>query len=227
MKGQMASDTSSTRTGMWPSAHRNRSSDYGGPLVGCRNRLLHLRARLRARLALHRGHQCHSREAARNASRRPDLRATVAVRPDGQRQGDLLDAGMRLRHRAGGCLDAGRSRHHPARRVIPQRSRHPCGQRNARPAGTGRRPDRRRHSAARVRRRRLSRHLLHRSRQLHVGLDLRRLPACPPRALAAAGDSRRLRQGVDGAAAADVGRVRELLQRQGHSVYRTARVSVP
>ena len=61
------------------------------------------------------------------------------------------------------------------------------------------------------------------ARQLHVGLGLRRLSARAPGAVAAAGDSRRLRQGVDGAAAADVGRVRELLERQGHPVHRPAR----
>ena len=66
----------------------------------------------------------------------------------------------------------------------------------------------------------VGRHPVDRPRQLHVGLDLRRLSARPARAVAAAGDPRRVREGVDGAAAADVGRLRELLERQGHPVHR-------
>jgi L-arabinokinase len=66
-----------------------------------------------------------------------------------------------------------------------------------------------------------------RPRQLHVGLGLRRLPARAACAVAATGDPRRVCEGVDGAAPADVGRVRELLERPRHSVRRTARVTQP
>ena len=59
--------------------------------------------------------------------------------------------------------------------------------------------------------------------QLHVGLGLCRLPACASCAVAATGDPRCVRQVVDGAAAADVGRLRDLLERQGHPVHRAAR----
>ena len=123
----------------------------GGPVVGSRDRLLHLRPRIRTRLALHRGDQRHSGQTARNARRCPDVGAAVAVRPHRQGQGHLLHARMRHRDRPDRRAHAGRGRHHPPRGVVPQRSRDPRRKRDARAARAWRRAHRRRHSAARVR----------------------------------------------------------------------------
>ena len=60
--------------------------------LGSRDRLLHLRSRIRPRLALDRGHQRHPRQASRNAHRRPHGGAAMAVRPHGQGQGHLQHA---------------------------------------------------------------------------------------------------------------------------------------
>ena len=130
---------------------------------------------------------------------------------------------MRHRRRAGRCADARRGRQHPPRAAFHSDLVTRAASETRVAPRARRRAHRRRHPAAGVRRRRVGRHPVDRARQLHVGLDLRRLPARPAGAVAAAGHSRRLRQGVDGAAAADVGRIRELLQRQGHPVRRAAR----
>jgi hypothetical protein len=62
---------------------------------------------------------------------------------------------------------------------------------NAVAAGTWRGPDRGRHPAAGLRGQRVIGYPVDRPRQLHVGLDLRGLPARAPGALTAAGDPRR------------------------------------
>ena len=141
-----------------------------------------------------------SKSSTRSSRRRPETRIgvrtaapAVAVRPDRQGQDHVQHARDRHGRRADRCADARRGRLHPPRVRVPQRPRDARRERNARASRARRRPHRRRHPAAGVCRRRRGRHPVDRPRQLHVGLDLRGLPARPARAVAAARHPRRVR----------------------------------